>query len=66
MTMRTHSSYTCPNGHTGTRTVKENDSPYSKHWEEVDLEGMKESAKDKYHFSCTTCDEPMTQNKGRP
>lgn len=40
MTMRTYTDYKCPAcGHAGQTKLSENDQPYSKNWERLDVSG---------------------------
>jgi len=63
MTLRTYRDFVCPQGHKGEEKTSENDQPYSKHWESVEVAGMRESGKDaKGHttFACEQCGEAMS------
>ena len=58
MTMRTYRYFVCPNGHKGEEKMSENDRPYSKHWEQVTLKGMREAtpnAGETERFECEQC-----------
>lgn len=57
MTMRSSAYFACENGHRGIERTSENDQPYSKMWESISLEGMRE-VKDlngKVSYCCTEC-----------
>jgi hypothetical protein len=62
MTMRTYRYFSCPNGHQGVETTSENDQPYSKPWEQVSTQGLKNGPKDAMGYDtylCLTCGSPM-------
>jgi hypothetical protein len=66
MTMRTYRYFSCPVGHEGVERTSENDQPYSKPWETVEVTGMRETGKDVHGnpvYVCTICGAPMTVNK---
>lgn len=63
MTMRTYRHFVCPNGHRGEEKTSENDQPYSKHWEQVTLTGMRAAASihngEGERFVCLQCGADM-------
>lgn len=62
MTMRTYRYFACPNGHQGVETTIENDQPYSKPWEQISTQGLKNGPKDVIGYAtylCLTCGSPM-------
>lgn len=59
MTMRTYQYFACPNGHQGEEKTSENDQPYSKSWETVSLNGMKDGLNGGY--LCIVCGLTMTR-----
>lgn len=67
MTMRSYRYFACSSGHRGEECTSENDQPYSKGWESVDVTGMRETKQpDALGYStylCGQCGQPMTQTK---
>lgn len=62
MTMRTDRHFTCPNGHKGLETTRENDQPFSASWESVTADGLIEHGKDERGYAnyiCKDCKAPM-------
>ncbi|GLT22076.1 hypothetical protein GCM10007933_15320 [Zoogloea oryzae] len=63
MTMRTYRHFVCPNGHRGEEKTSENDQPYSKHWEQVTLTGMRAATSiqngEGERFVCLQCGADM-------
>lgn len=53
MTMRTYRYFVCPNNHRGEELTSENDQPYSKCWESVSTEGLRDGPDGTY--LCATC-----------
>lgn len=63
MTLRTYRNFCCPNSHKGNEMTSENDQPYSRNWESVTVNGMKEIGKDERGYptyKCELCGQPMS------
>ncbi len=64
MTMRTSRYFSCTNGHNGVETTSENDQPYSKPYESVSTDGLRDAGKDARGYTryvCAECRAPMLE-----